>query len=120
MLYATISPSAKKVNPITPFETSVIECNEMCAMARPYVLGAAVTNFEVQFGNLIKDKDGGILGFDRKDSINVEMTSDELAGWGEDDSIVLKAIAEKIKTKVINTIDFEQRLALPGNGIVNA
>lgn len=120
MLYATISPAAKKVNQTTPFETSVIECNEMCAMARPYVLGAAVTNFEVQFGNLVKNEKGEILGFERMDAINVEMTSDELVGWGEDDSIVLKAIAVKIKTKVVNTLDFEPQMGVGARPIVNA
>lgn len=118
MLYATISPSAKKVNQSTPFDTSVTECNQMCAMARPYALGAATTSFEVQFGNLVKNEKGEILGFDRKDSMQITMTAEELVGWGEDDSVVLNAIAEKIKTNVVETVVFEQDMRFP-SGIVN-
>ena len=112
MILAKISPTAKfNKQQASPFEDAqVIEANVMTAFARPYILGAKKTRFEVKFGKVTFAEDG--LTVVTKDlnvgSIsNVELTADEMKDWGTDDSKILPIIASKVGTKVTGTFSIE-------------
>jgi hypothetical protein len=108
MLLAKISPVAKQIVQVNPFETSEISAEYMTAIARPYALGASRVNFEVVFGNLVEssvpNSEEKVQQFTRVTSSKTELVSKELASWGTDDSVILSAIAAKLGTSVVSTI----------------
>ena len=57
MLYAKINPAATYTVQVSPFSATTTQCSYMTAYARPYALGAEQTNFQVQFGNEIKNEE---------------------------------------------------------------
>lgn len=92
ILAAEISPSVKvaiQQNNIFE-EPSVISCDHIVAIARPYALGSDVTRFEVQIGVLDGEK------FTRHYTTQAELTKEELANWGVEDEVCLTEIAKKI------------------------
>lgn len=109
MLLAKINPTAKLHKANTPFDTEVIEANFMTAMARPYTVGAAETNFEVAFGTLELATDeqkekGEKDKFHHLTSTNVVFTAEELSDWGTDDSVLLEKLATKLGTAIVESV----------------
>ena len=105
MLYAKINPAATKVDQPSPFSTSTTTvANYMTALARPYAVGASKTRFEVQYGNVTVTTDGYAKDFKQLLSGEVTLTSEQLASWGSDDTIVLNLIAAAVGTTVESTI----------------
>ena len=106
MLYAKINPKASFVQQEGPFTAPVtVEADYLTALARPYVPGAAQTNFEVQFGTAVLNEEGIVVGINNVSSSNVVLTAAELANWGEDDSSLLESVAAKLGTSVESIID---------------
>lgn len=110
MLYAKISPSAKVAQQETPFTSIIVDANYMTAIARPYVPGSAQTNFEVIFGNEVKNSEGVVTGFQSISNSSITLTSVQLAGWGTNDDVMLSAVATAIGTTATEfvTIDNNQ------------
>jgi len=110
MLLAKLGQKATFVQQQNPFQTTSIDAHYMTALARPYQLGGAHTSFEVVFGNLIPaveavEASEGVEAvqaqparFEQVSSSRIELTGEELASWGSDDSVVLEAIAKKYGT----------------------
>lgn len=109
MLLAKIDPKASFVQSTGPFTPPVtMEAEYFTALARPYVPGAAKTNFEVMFGNAVKKDDK--TDFTRVSSINVTLTAEELVDWGTDDSALLTAIAENIGTTITEFVTITENM----------
>ena len=106
MLLAKINPSASVVKQDNPFaQPQTIFADYLMAIARPYIAGSSITNFEVQFGNYSEAVEGGQpSNFEPLTGTQVQLTSDELSSWGTDDSVLLSIIATKLKTSVVSTV----------------
>lgn len=120
MLLAKISPAATFTSQENPFaQPTTITAEYLTAAARPYVAGAAQTNFEVIFGSYVPAVAGveaseGVdavqakpAQFVRIQSSGVVLSAEELASWGTDDSVLLDAIASKLGTSVAETVVVE-------------
>lgn len=110
MLFGKISPAAQIVKQVTPFEQQTITTDWITAIARPYVLGATQVNFQVSYGNFVKDETGKITGFTNLFNDNVVLSGEIITAWGNNDAIILDAIAEQQGTEVIETIDADINL----------
>jgi hypothetical protein len=114
MLLAKINPAASFTSQSGPFAaTETITADYLTALARPYIAGAAQTNFEVIFGTYTAAVAGveaseGVEAqpakFNHIQSSSVILTAEELAAWGTDDSVLLTAVASKLGTSVLSTI----------------
>jgi hypothetical protein len=121
MLLAKINPSATFTSQSGPFsQPIVITAEYFTALARPYIAGASNTNFEVQFGIYTPEVVGveaseGVefvesraAKFNHVQSSQILLTSEELADWGTDDSVLLKAVASKLGTSVVELVTVEK------------
>lgn len=108
MIYAKINPKASFVKQEGPFTAPVtVEAEYLTALARPYAAGAPKTNFEVQFGNAVLNEEGVIVSINQISNTSVQLTAEELANWGTDDSILLETIAVKIGTVAESVIELD-------------
>jgi len=111
MLLAKINPAATFTSQDGPFaQPTIITADYLTALARPYVAGAAQTNFEIQFGTYtpaVKGEQPQPANFNRIQSSQLVLTSQDLASWGEDDSALLDVVASKLGTSVVETVDVE-------------
>jgi len=116
MILAKINPAATFTSQSGPFaQSETISADYLTALARPYIPGAAQTNFEVLFGTYTAAVAGveaseGVEAvqaqpakFNHIQSSQVILTAEELAAWGSDDSVLLTAIAAKLGTSVVST-----------------
>jgi hypothetical protein len=107
MLFAKISPTAKAAIQDDPFIVYGKECEWMTASTY-YNLGQEYTKFQISFGNFNTNPDPSQAApdaFDKSLTIFIDLTSQELSTWGEDDSVVFSIIATKIGTSVIEIVD---------------
>lgn len=111
MLLAKINPSATFTSQDGPFAQPTIATAEyLTALARPYIAGAFITHFEVQFGNYIPETTGEQsqpASFSRVQSSQLVLSAEELSQWGLDDTALLEAVALKLGTSVVETIEVE-------------
>lgn len=109
MLVAKINPPALKVIEPTPFSSTTKNLDYYTAVARPYVPGAELTNFQLQFGVINLDEIGQVVNFNSELNSQITMTSQELSTWGTDDDTLLTLIAAKLGVSVLEIVD------VPGN-----
>jgi hypothetical protein len=107
MLFGKIDPVAQIVKQTTPFEQQTIDAEYITALARPYALGAESVNFQVSYGNFVKDDTGKITGFNNLFNDNVVLSGAIIANWGTNDAVILDALAEEQGTNVVETIDVD-------------
>lgn len=104
MLYAKISPVAtftQQTSPFTAPDSTIAEY--ITAIARPYQVGAPSTRFEIQYGNIVSNEQANVVEvFTTLSNSNVELTAEELASWGTDDTVLLSIIATKIGTSAVD------------------
>jgi hypothetical protein len=109
MLLAKINPAATFTSQSGPFaEPTIITADYLTALARPYVAGASKTNFEIQFGTYapaIEGEQPQPAKFNRVQSSQLVLTSEELSSWGADDSALLEAVALKLGTAIVETVE---------------
>lgn len=107
MLFAKISPTAKAAKQESALSVSIQDCNWMNARTE-YVLGQANTRFQVSFGNFVTnqnpDEPAANL-FEKLLTVYVDLSSEELSVWGEDDSVALEIIAVKLNTQILEIIN---------------
>lgn len=104
MLLGKLDPVATKTYHVTAFQTETVTGEYMSAKADRFVIGGGDVEFEVRFGNIINNEDGTPDRFDIIMRDNVKLTSEELATWGTDDSVVLDLIAAKLGTTVTEKV----------------
>lgn len=108
MLLAKISPAATFTSQDGPFaQPTIVTAEYLTAVARPYVAGAAKTNFEVRFGTYTSATESAPSRFISISSSQLTLSAEELASWGTDDSVLLGAIASKLGTTVVETVTVE-------------
>jgi hypothetical protein len=115
MLVAKINPVATFAKQENPFTTTTISADSISVLARPYLLGGSEVNFEVVFGNVIpvveaveasegvEAVQGQPARFEQVFSSMVNLTKDELANWGTDDTLAMEAVAVKLGAAVVST-----------------
>lgn len=105
MIFGKIDPKAVVVVQQTPFGGTSVTGSYMTAIARPYVLGANVVNFQVVYGNCTFDTgSGAVTNFQQIFSDNVVLSGSVITTWGEDDDVILEAIATQQGTTVIEVV----------------
>lgn len=104
MLIAKINPPAIKIVESTPFSSTTKNLQYMSAIARPYIPGASITNFQIQFGTVILDNTDTVIGFNNESNSQLSMTSAELSTWGTNDESLLTLIATKLGVSVVEVI----------------
>jgi hypothetical protein len=73
------------------------------AVANQYVLGANQVNFRVMYGNCVFES-GSVVDFKSVYADNVVLSGDTITTWGQDDSVILEAIAEAQGTEVVAVV----------------
>lgn len=86
-------------NPTPEFATG----SYMTAVANQYVLGANQVNFRVYYGNCTFES-GSVVGFTTVYADNVVLSGATITTWGEDDSVILDALAQAQGTSVVAVV----------------
>jgi hypothetical protein len=102
MLLGKLQNKATKVFQVSAFETKTETADYMVVKA-DFTIGASKVKFDVRFGNIIEENGSERFDILLRDSIS--LTSDELASWGTDDSVVLDLIASKLNNIIIEKIE---------------
>lgn len=104
-LFAFIEPKCSIANQPDVFTEQVTYTtgDAMLAFSPSYRLGASRAEFNVRFGNVVRDENGAIVGFQSILSRNLVLDSSELANWGSDDSYIFDVIATRFGITVTST-----------------
>jgi len=105
MIFGKITPVLSLATQDTLFNPSpeFITGSYMTAVANQYVLGANQVNFRVSYGNCTFES-GSVVKFDVVHSDNVVLSGSTIATWGQDDSVILEAIADEQGTTVTQVV----------------
>lgn len=95
----SIASQTSLFNPTSSFTTG----SYITAVANQYVLGANQVNFRVMYGNCTFES-GSVVGFQTVYADNVVLSGSTITTWGEDDSVILDAIATAQGTTVIAVV----------------
>lgn len=104
MIFGKIDPVASVLIQQTPFNGTTVTGSYMTALARPYALGANQVNFQVSYGNCVFDNEGNVISFQQIFSDNVMLSGSAISTWGEDDSIILEALAAQQGTTITEVV----------------
>jgi hypothetical protein len=75
----------------------------MTAVANQYPLGTNQVNFRVMYGNCTFES-GSVVSFQTVYATNLVLSGSTITTWGEDDSVILEAIATAQGTEVIAVV----------------
>lgn len=103
MLLGKLSTKATKVYQNGAFNTTIATADYLNVSTQKYVIGDSKVSFELRFGNIVTENNEE--RFDVLIRENLKMTSEELATWGTDDSILLDLIAAKLGTTITEKIN---------------
>jgi hypothetical protein len=105
MIFGKINPVISIANQSTLFNptSSFTTGSYMTAVANQYVLGANQVNFRVMYGNCTFES-GSVVGFQTIYADNVILSGSTITTWGEDDSVILDAIAAAQGTTVVSVV----------------
>jgi len=104
MIFGKIDPVATIYSQGDPFTTTTVTGSYIAAVARPYVLGTNMVNFQVTYGNLTFDESGSATNFSQLLSTNCTLAGEVITDWGTDDATVLEAIATAQGTTVTEIV----------------
>ena len=102
MIFGEISPVIALAQQTDLFDqtTNYVTGSYMTAVANQYALGANQVNFRVMYGNCTFES-GSVVKFDMVHATNVVLSGSTITTWGEDDSVILDALANEQGTNVI-------------------
>lgn len=103
MLLGKLETPAIKVYQNGAFSTNAVSAEYMVVSTEKFVIGEDKTSFELRFGNVITENEKERFDILLRESL--QMTSEELATWGTDDSVLLDIIAAKLGTTIIEKIN---------------
>jgi hypothetical protein len=105
MIFGQINPVLSMATQDTLFNPSpeFITGSYMTAVANNYPLGAHEVNFRVSYGNC-EFESGSVVKFNVIHQDNVILSGSTITTWGEDDSVILEAIAAEQGTSVIAVV----------------
>ena len=104
MIYAKINPVATMVQQINPFSSTTITADTMTVIARPYILGADKTRFEIKYGIVTLNNENLVTNFKNILNSDCTLTSDQLSDWGNDDTVVLNIIASNLGVSITEVL----------------
>lgn len=107
MLFAKISPEAQVINQISPFSSITTNCEYMGVVARPYILGNEIVNFELQYGNIEFDNLLNPINFTYVKSYGITLSGNQLANWGIDDRYIFEEIAQVLGFTIVSFLEFD-------------
>ena len=81
-----------------------ITANYMTAVANNYLLGTNEANFRIMYGNCAFDERGNVVEFKTIHTDSTTLAGNDITTWGEDDSVILEAIAKKQGTEITNIV----------------
>lgn len=102
MLLGKLATPAVKVYQNGAFSTTNATADYMLVSTQRFVIGEDKVTFELRFGNVITENEKE--RFDIVIREDVEMTSEELATWGTDDSVLLDLVAAKLGTTLTDKV----------------
>lgn len=102
MIFGQINPVLSIATQDTLFNPApeFITGSYMTAVANQYPLGANQVNFRVSYGNCVFES-GSVVKFNVVHSDNVVLSGSTITTWGEDDSVILDALADEQGTTVV-------------------
>ena len=105
MIFGQINPVLSMATQDTLFNPSpeFITGSYMTAVANNYSLGANQVNFRVSYGNC-EFESGSVVKFNVVHQDNVVLSGSTISTWGEDDSVILDAIATQQGTSVTTIV----------------
>ena len=105
-IFGQINPNITLVEQTNIFSSTpnYITGSYITAFAHNYVLGANEVNFRVIYGNCTFDTANNVTDFATIYTDSTTLSGEVISTWGEDDSIILKAIAKKQGTTVTNIV----------------
>lgn len=105
MIFGQIDPVLSIATQDTLFNPSpeYITGSYMTAVANQYSLGTNEVNFRVSYGECIFES-GSVVDFKTVHSDNVVLSGSAIETWGEDDSVILDAIAAAQGTTVSSVV----------------
>lgn len=102
MLLGKLATPAVKVFQNGAFATTNATADYMLVSTQRFVIGEEQVSFELRFGNVITENEKE--RFDIVIRENIKMTSEELATWGTDDSVLLDLVAAKLGTTLTDKV----------------
>lgn len=96
----SIAQQTSLFNPTPSFITG----DYMTAVANPYVLGTNEVTFRISYGNCAFDSEGSVVSFKSVHSDSVTLSGPIISTWGEDDSVILEALALAQGTTVTQVV----------------
>jgi hypothetical protein len=103
MLLGKLATPATKVIQNGAFGNTIVTADYMIVSTQRFVIGEDTIDLELRFGNVITENEKE--RFDIVLRQNIEMTSEELATWGTDDSVLLDLVALKLGTTLTEKIN---------------
>jgi hypothetical protein len=105
MIFGQINPVLSMATQDTLFNPSpeFITGSYMTAVANNYSLGANQVNFRVSYGNC-EFESGSVVKFNVVHQDNVVLSGSTISTWGEDDAVILDAIAAQQGTSVTTVV----------------
>lgn len=102
MLLGELATPATKVIQNGAFGNTTVTADYMVVGVQRFVIGEDNINLDLRFGNIIIENEKE--RFDIVLRQTIEMTSEELATWGTDDSVLLDLVALKLGTTLTEKI----------------
>ena len=105
MIFGQINPVLSMATQDTLFNPSpeFITGSYMTAVANNYPLGANQVNFRVSYGNC-EFESGSVVKFNVIHQDNVVLSGSTITTWGENDAVILDAIATEQGTTVVAVV----------------
>jgi hypothetical protein len=105
MIFGQINPVLSLATQDTLFNPSpeFVTGSYMTAVANNYPLGTNQVNFRVSYGNCVFES-GSVVGFNVVHADNVVLSGSTITTWGEDDTVILDAIAAAQGTTVVAVV----------------
>lgn len=105
MIFGKISPVLSLATQDTLFNPApeFVTGSYMTAVANQYPLGANEVNFRVSYGNC-EFESGSVVKFTVVHQDNVILSGSTITTWGENDAVILDAIAAEQGTSVIEVV----------------
>ncbi len=105
MIFGQIDPVISLAQQTDLFDqtTTYITGSYITAVANQYALGTNQVNFRVMYGNCTFES-GSVTSFETVYATNVVLSGAAIASWGEDDSVILEAIAAEQGTDITSVV----------------
>jgi hypothetical protein len=105
MIFGQINPVLSMATQDTLFNPApeFITGSYMTAVANNYPLGANQVNFRVSYGNC-EFESGSVVKFNVVHQDNVILSGSTITTWGENDAVILDAIAAEQGTTVVAVV----------------